>query len=529
MKVKFNKHVFDEVNKTAQILVDNKFASRLQNKDHNLWGDKFAVEAEKRLGWIDAIQNISNVIAETKKIHSKIASLNINRVVLCGMGGSTLGAQLLADTFGGNLVALDTTHPHEISEALHPRLLPTTLIIISTKSGSTIETLSQLAFAEKRLIENSLDTTQHILVITDPATPLEKYANDKGYPVVLGDPNIGGRFSVLSVYGITPALLSGADLDEIPAGAFDALSFLNEDSLSNPALILAAFLFEIAKDDSVLQFISSERIRLLPSWIEQLVAESTGKDGKGLLPLPRAQELVTKYGGPCVESFLPEDRPSGFEPFISIVASLVEHIYLWEVATCALSMLLQVNPFDQPDVEHTKKSAHQLVTSPQPDTKLKELSPQLFVMIDSETSDQFYSKDDQYLLTKFYKNASTTKYLVLQAFIKESAEAVKDFEVLTKDLENYLKIPVALSFGPRYLHSTGQIHKGGPNPISVLQVAVDAAEDYDIPGKEYSFGDLEKSWVLAERKVHKSIGNNVLTLKTSSVAECVAELQKSLV
>lgn len=488
-------------------LIQTRFASRLKAKDHTLWGTEAASEAKKRLDWLDAPKKIADALEQANQLKDFYQRKGIDRVVLCGMGGSTLGAQLLAGTFGGDLIALDTTHPHEIESGLNKLSLPRTLVIVSTKSGTTVETLSQLFYAEKVFEESSLDPRNHILIITDPGTTLADYAAKKSYQISLGSPNIGGRFSVLSAYGVVPAVLANADLTIGLENIENDLLIYTEDHVKNPALQLAASLYESATAKHVAQFSAAPELSLLPFWIEQLVAESTGKNGKGLLPLPRTEKTVTPYGGILLHSIV-EGNTAVSGPDITLSGTPVQHILLWQIATTALSYLLQVNPFDQPNVEATKRRARAIRES------------------GFSNSDTALKQDPNQHETAFHQNFSEKiKYLIIQAFIEENPADIQVLEEICVRIENQLQVPVALSFGPRYLHSTGQMHKGGPQPVGIVQLHSEFVNDLAVPNENYSFGDLEKSWVSAERESHEKLKNPVVTFAARNMSELTNDLK----
>lgn len=512
-------------------LVSSQFASRLFEKDASLWGSEAKAEAATRLGWIDAIATIQDTLALAQQLNTTIKTFDIDRILLCGMGGSTLAAQLLSASFGGNLIALDTTHPSEVESALSASTLARTLVIVSTKSGSTVETLAQLDLTLHRLEEEKLDPKEHLLIITDPNTPLHQKAMQLGCQYVLGDEHVGGRFSALTVYGIVPAILAGAKLDSIVADVPPAAAAFFKDEENNLALIVAskihAKIFSQDSAEYTAQFIADERIELLPSWIEQLIAESIGKSGHGLLPLPRSSDEITAFGGfvvKCITDDASSYELEGVKAEITVRANLTVQILFWEVVTVAIAFLLQVNPFDQPDVERTKESARKM-RNPGLSIKLNDITPNTSVADKSE-----YSKEPSLkaAMQHFLADINSAPYIVLQAFVIETAESVKTLKEYANFLEKKTRKPVALSFGPKFLHSTGQMHKGGPAGIAVMQLSEILTKDLEVPGEKFSFGDLQNSWLIADREVHTELGNSVLSLQSTNIEATVAELKQAL-
>ncbi|MCB1274398.1 MAG: glucose-6-phosphate isomerase, partial [Leucobacter sp.] len=482
-------------------LVDAGFASRLFARDVTLWGDSAGPSPEQRLGWVDAFDRGADLVAEVEELRTELVASGIDRVVLCGMGGSSLAAEVICQRDWAPLHVLGSSHPAEVRRALSE--LPRTVAVVSSKSGSTAETMSQLLTFEVAFGEAGIDARSRIVVVTDPETVLHELARERGYRVFLGDPTVGGRYSALTAFGLVPAVLAGADASSVRAEAATMGAPLSVDSVENPALRLAAA-FAAALPGRYLCGLHESQVRGTPlaAWIEQLIAESTGKDGTGILPIalpPWAPEIASSL--PANE-LLVELRPSpgiGEVPADALAVSgpLGGQFLVWEVATAALSWLLGVNPFDQPDVEASKTAARAAFEQ-------------------SETPcDGGTGLLDAGGVSALSSALPAGGYLAIQAFVDSATTA--PLGELRAALVGALGVPVALGFGPRYLHSTGQFHKGGPATGVFLQVndSPETLEAADLPilGTDAGYAALIAAQARGDREVLEARGRTVFTLR----------------
>lgn len=489
-------------------LVASKAASRLREADPTLWGKAATAEASERLGWVAAASDIVDVLAQGQELISELSALEYEQVLLCGMGGSSLAPQVMTQSTAVPLVAVDSIHPDFIARVMSPEALARSIVVVSSKSGGTSETRTQLAICEDLMKQNGIDASQRIIVITDPDSELEEHARLRGYRTVLGHPHVGGRYSALTVFGMVPAMLAGADLSDFAPTVFQAVRTFSRDSADNPAIQLASALKVAAEQTGTAQF-STPDLPGLPSWIEQLIAESTGKDGRGLLPIARDKDAVTCSGGMSVilHKQLPTDPATS--PAIAVAAPLGVHFYFWEVVASLLCVLLEVNPFDQPDVERTKRAARGMKPGEGLPLHEHELSPGLEVTIG--LSDQSASTPEEFI-EQFLEEARTASYVVIQAFVPEPLEVLDE---LGRFIEAETSTPTAVSYGPSYLHSTGQLHKGGQPGGLFMNIFQTPVHDIAVPGTITSLGWLCASAAMADQKVLRGLGRSLTALRIS--------------
>lgn len=517
------------IDESIQRLVSDQVASRLFQCDATLWGEAAEALAHERLGWISGLGSIREITEAATGLRDSLRDEAAPRVVLCGMGGSSLAAQVIADAYSVDLVALDSTHPADVEAALSVHALQRSMVVIGTKSGGTVETRSMLALAQDRYREAGIDPSARIIMVTDPGTSLAHDATDGGYRLVTADPTVGGRFSALTVFGLVAPILAGADLSSVEAEAQATASVLAEDSPANPAIIVAATLIELHQDHRVVLFSGVGSQRLLPAWIEQLIAESTGKDGKGLLPIARGDHFpASPTLAPVVEvaDIAGGNEHDGVsEAALHVRASLTSQFLLWECVTAFLGVLLEVDPFDQPDVEATKVATERILDAGAVTHESRALSAttELLVTHAPAALDEIQSIPE--LSSTIDAEATASQYVVVQAYCAESdssaAEALYQFAL---QLEARTARPVAVSYGPQYLHSTGQLHKGGPGGALFVQIIDSGREHIEIPGTEMTFATLLTAAASADAEVLDSLGRSVISLKVNDVPRALREL-----
>lgn len=503
-------HIAERYNNVAGTdeLVVTRSASRLQEEDATLWGSAARAEASERLGWIEAAGTVNKTIEQAQAIREQVTLLGYEQVLLCGMGGSSLSPQVMAHDAPIPLVAVDSVHPDAIDEVCSTESLLRSLIIVSSKSGGTVETRAQLALCETRLRSAGVDPADRIVVITDPGSQLEAHARERGYTTVLGNPLVGGRYSALTVFGIVPSVLAGAQLFGFDEHARAALTQLATDEPTNPAIQVAAALSQVFSQSGTLQVATHDQA-FLPEWIEQLIAESTGKDGQGLLPIPRTHATLTATGGTtvCVAS---ASHEHACKADITVHAPLAAQFYFWEVVTSLVCALRRINPFDQPDVEHTKKAAREMDAEAATADPLTELSPGMHLIRAFDDSVPSSLKE---FAEEWLSVASASAYVAVQAFAPHRSELIAEIGQLT---ERITGVPCAVSYGPEYLHSTGQLHKGGQPGGIFLNILVDPRTDVEVPSSKTSFGWLLTSASLADQEVLSALGRSVTGLRIAN-------------
>jgi glucose-6-phosphate isomerase len=504
----------DSVATNVPALVADAIASKIAVKDGTLWGPAAEQESSIRLGWVDLHQSTRTILPQLAQLASELQAEGKTRVVLCGMGGSSLGPEVIARTNDVPLVVLDSTDPGQVASALAGDLA-STVVVVSSKSGGTVETDSQRRAFEAAFTQAGLDPRRHIVVVTDPGSPLEKTATQAEYRAIfLADPNVGGRFSVLSAFGIVPAALAGVDVKELLDEASAVAPSLEMDTEANPALVLGAAMVTPGRPNLVFRDFGSGIVGL-GDWAEQLIAESTGKAGVGLLPVV-AEGDAPEVAAPDVLDvrLMPLDsEPDGGD--ITVAGTLGGQFLLWEYAIAIAGRLLGIGPFDQPNVEAAKKAARELLDStPTPE-------PPVFVDDGIEVRATPGLLDGamtvESAIVALEKALPSNGYLAVMAYLdREKYAPLAD---VREPLAAQTGRPVTFGWGPRFLHSTGQLHKGGA-PVGVfLQITGSLAPDLDIPDRPFSFGTLISAQAMGDAKVLAAIPRPVLRLHVTDPAQ----------
>ncbi len=500
-----------------QALVSDRYASRLAEGDGSLWGPEAQDEASRRIGWVDLSARASKLVEQITRWREEHLAAGLDRIVLCGMGGSSLAPEVVAHAHGVDLVVLDSSHPDMVRQVVEDRL-DRTVVVVSSKSGSTVETDSHRRVFTRAFREVGIDPATRIIVVTDPGSALALDAEATGQRVVLADPDVGGRYSALSAFGLVPSGLAGADIAGLLAEAEAWRPALSRDDAENPGLRLGV-LMGCAVRAGVDKGILVDANSAMPGfgdWIEQLVAESTGKEGTGLLPVavprpddfnaarPTADTLVASYG-----PLRPDPAcTSGWSAQVDL--PLGAQFLLWEHATAVTGRLLDINPFDQPDVERSKAAARthldgagaeQLpLFTDGPVTVYA--SPGLLDGVEPTVADAVSA-----LLDRLDPERG---YLAVEAFVDrlrdERLAQVRD------RLAVRTRRPVTFGWGPRFLHSTGQYHKGGPAVGVHLQVTGLVEADLAVPDRPFTFGEFINAQAAGDAEVLAAAGQPVLRL-----------------
>ena len=443
---------------------------RLAAKDANTWGQEAATEAAVRLNWVDLDESSRELLPILDASAAKFRERT--DLVLCGMGGSSLAPEVIAKTYGKKIFILDSTDPDYLAHALtgSPADL---LVIVSSKSGSTIETASQRAFFENYLVSANLDPTAHMLFVTDPGSPLDKDVRAKGFSVINADPKVGGRFSALTAFGLTPATLMGIDASIL----LDQAGDLRSQLLRDPSVALDVAYLLLTQNEQFLGFTDhGSKFPGLSDWIEQLIAESTGKNEKGRLPIATESFLEAQGGGAFSVAFA-----TGGE--LTVLGELGEHFLFWEWVTALMSAALAIDPFNQPNVTEAKEATSAVLQ------EWGDKLPQLQAKASDDSVDIF---GDGNTLTAALKNLIATTdadgYIAIMAYLDRQDDVA--ISELRSILSNKSGRPVSFGWGPRFLHSTGQFHKGGQQNGSFLQITGVNRNDYAIPGRDFGFATL---------------------------------------
>ncbi|MGC4880427.1 glucose-6-phosphate isomerase [Micromonospora sp. DT43] len=510
---------------TREALVKAGVPGKLAAKDAGLWGPDAEAEAKVRLGWVDTHRRSRELLAQLAELKAELADLD--HVVLAGMGGSSLAPEVITRTLGRPLTVLDTTDPGQVRAALGDRL-ERTVVVVASKSGSTVETDSHRraywqAFLDAGMTE--AEAGRHFVIVTDPGSPLEATATEMGAFTVLADPNVGGRYSALTAFGLVPSALAGVEVAELLDQA-DALAESLAGDSDNPALALGAALGAAATlaRDKVALVSDGTGIDGLGDWAEQLIAESTGKAGVGILPVvvespqsPGASGpdvLTVSYGGALTAGDVPG---GGADPDVAVNGPLGAQFLAWEYATAVAGVVLGIDPFNQPNVTESKENTNKILASGLPAE-----TPSFTEGAIEVYAPQGAPGDLAGVLRWLLDGLGDDGYLAVMAYLDRFADA--DAARLRPLLAQAGGRPVTFGWGPRFLHSTGQYHKGGPQVGSYLQVTGAVTEDLAVPGKPYTFGELQAAQAAGDRQALAGRERPLLRLHLTDRAAGVAQL-----
>lgn len=539
------------VDKTLESMRDNNIIQKIWNFDYLVWEDD-PTEISNRLGWLHIPEVMADALPGIKKIVDEVRKDGYKNVLLLGMGGSSLAPLVLRETFGIkkgylDVAVLDSTDPGAVLEQRNRLDMKKTLFIVSTKSGGTAETLSFMKYFYNEVLKEAgkKETGRHFIAITDPGSGLQKIAAElKFRKTFLNDPNIGGRYSALSFVGIPPAAFQGIDLDTLLARAITMLHNCESCNCAvdgdNSGAWLGAILGELAKagHDKV-TLVASPPIENFGSWVEQLIAESTGKDGKGILPVdrePLAQPEFYANDRLFVYLRLADDATydrqvnaleKAGHPVVRInlkdIYDLGGEFFRWEMAIAVAGMIIGIHPFNQPNVEAAKVLARKMIAEYQKKGKLPVLKPTL-----RESGITVYSNfkapNLEQALKKFLSFAKPGRdeskgrsYVAFQAYVKPSDETYNALQKLRTKVERQYRMATTVGFGPRFLHSTGQLHKGDAGHGLFIQFTSEKPEDAPIPdepGKKassISFGVFINAEALGDRQALLDRKRKVIT------------------
>ncbi len=532
----------EKINTAVKKINDANVVNRIWNKDFTLWSSK-PDEVVNRLGWLVSPDVTQKSVSEIIDFVNQIQKEGFTHALLMGMGGSSLAPEVFRLTFGVkekflDLSVIDTTEPSTIL-SFDNKLDPAkTLYIVSTKSGGTVETISFMKYFYNSVMKKlgKEKVSQHFIAITDPGSGLEQMAKDlKFRKIFLNDPEIGGRYSALSLFGIVPAALVGIDISTLLSTARTEADACKISGDKNKAALLGAALGVFADEgkDKV-TFFCSKVIASFGGWVEQLVAESTGKIGKGILPVD-IEELsgIDSYGNDRVFVFLRlkddysidkiagELKNSG-HPVIEIILNdiydLSREFFRWEFATAVASWFIKVQPFDQPNVEEAKIIARKMVKEYQENGKLPELIPSI-----DEPGMKVYGevtvKEVKDVLSEFLDSVVSGKsYVAIQAYLPVDEKIFSSLQKLRIKILKKYKIATTVGFGPRFLHSTGQLHKGDSGNGYFIQLISASRNDAEIPdtagedSSTISFGVLIRAQALGDRQALLDNNRKVITI-----------------
>lgn len=472
---------------------------RVAARDESLWGEPGAAEIGNRLGWLDIADRMHEALPELEAWAAEVAAADLTNTVLLGMGGSSLGPEVLSRSFGGSLTMLDSTDPAAVLAAVSAADLPRTIFVVSSKSGGTIETMSHF----RHFFEQASGNGAQFCAVTDPGSPLEALAKEHGFcKIWLADPNIGGRYSVLSYFGLVPAALAGVPLDGLLTQAIRAAESCRRAE-ANPGELLGQKFGELSlAGRDKLTFIVDPPIDSFGLWVEQLIAESTGKHGKGILPVAgEPLGVAGDYGADrafvqIANAHSPDRRNAELvdaleqsgQPVFRLTFDGAEDLgrlmFLFEFATAVAGHVLGINPFDQPNVQEAKDATNRVLADGAPELPF----------------------DGPEAIAGLIASAGPPTYFAVMGYLRPSPE----FDLAVDQLRRAIRVrtgsATTFGYGPRFLHSTGQLHKGGPAEGAFIQLLHDGAEDVAIPGQPFSFKTLKHAQAIGDFEALKSHG-----------------------
>ena len=454
---------------------------KIAAKDPLTWGPDAAAEAAVRLNWVDLPESSRTLLPEIDALTAKFR--HIKTIVLAGMGGSSLAPEVIAQSFGHDLFILDSTDPNYLAHAINGDL-ESTLVVVSSKSGSTIETSSARTAFAAAFTKAGLAIADHMVVVTDPGSPLDRDARAQGLSVINADPHVGGRFSALSAFGLVPTALAGVDVSLL----LDAASDCKKEFLLDGSTIVDVAWLLTTQTKQYLAFIDAgSGMPGLSDWIEQLVAESTGKSGVGRLPIAAEDLEGAGIGGAFTISF------SQLGADLNCEGELGEHFIFWEWVTALVGAALNIDPFNQPNVTEAKNATSALLNewNGQLPTFTPDASDKAVEIFGSGTSLASALQD-------FLANVAEGGYISIHAYL-DRRDDVRLVE-LRKILSLKTGHPVTFGWGPRFLHSTGQFHKGGQQNGAFLQITGEASCDFEIPGSNFGFKTLVMAQALGDNR-----------------------------
>jgi glucose-6-phosphate isomerase len=496
-----------------------KSLPNLQSKDSTLWGADAQAEAVVRLNWIDLPVTSHDLLPQLDALSAWARARQLTNIILCGMGGSSLAPEVIAKSYNKKLSVLDSTDPAQIAAAI-PSDLTNTVVVVGSKSGNTIETASQRSLFIELFTQAGLDPIDHIVHVTDPGSPLDMAARNSGYRTINADPNVGGRYSALSAFGLVPAALMGIDVSLLLDDAENATqSFTEADS---PALLIAEILFT-QTDQNIAFFDSGSVVPGLSDWIEQLIAESTGKNQTGRLPV-----VIENSDAPIAGSALSVGFYANAKADLIVEATLGEQFILWEWVTALLGLALGVDPFNQPNVTEAKERTSALLMKWIDDpTKQDQKVIEATCTFENEELQVFSTSNSASLLEQLQDFGKTkSHYISVMAYLARGID--DEIKRIRPLLARKTNRAVTFGWGPRFLHSTGQFHKGGQPNGAFLQITGESSMDLEIPGRGFSFHTLIMAQALGDAAALQSRDFPVLRIHLKNRSAGITQLLSAL-
>lgn len=540
------------VNKKVEDWRENNGVGRIWARDASVWT---ADDEHKWLGWLDIVDEELSDLQKYRDLAQDIDGAGFKDVLLMGMGGSSLCPEVLSMTFGkSQFHILDSTDPAQISSIESKLNLGKTLFIVASKSGSTLEPncFKQYFFERVAGSVGRENAGKQFIAITDPGSKMEQVAREDGFRYIFyGKPEIGGRFSALSAFGMTAAASMGLDVERFLSNAREMVDACkNPEPLKNPGALLGVILgtCQVHGRDKLTIFTSPE-IHDLGAWLEQLVAESTGKNGVAMIPVDREPVVDTSYSDDRIFAFLGlgdaldtryqeviDAGHFGINIKLGSIDDLGQEFFRWEFATAVAGSIMRINPFNQPDVEAAKVEARKLTDEYEQTGRLPDETP----FLESEelkfyTSEAYAAKvagaTPAAVLHSHLANIREGDYFGLLAYVEMNAEHERLLQDIRSSVLQKYGCATCLGFGPRFLHSTGQAYKGGGNNGVFLQITCDDRFDLEVPGQKYTFGVVKAAQARGDFQVLLNRGRRALRVHigkdVASGLEKVLEMSSS--
>ncbi len=545
--------VEDEIKSALKQLEAQSVLQRIWEHDHTVWAPD-PNEIANRLGWLDTPILMAQSLEKLLALRDSLKEEGIQKIVLLGMGGSSLAPDVFRRTFGSaddypELEVLDSTHPDTVQKLSESLNWQETVFLVATKSGTTVETLSMFRHFYNWVLHAVGEETagDHFIAITDPESPLVGVAKQYSFrEVFLNDPNIGGRYSVLSYFGLVPAALIGIDVK----GLLDHAVSMRDAALpevdlnDNESVVLGTILGTLANlGRDKLTLVSTDAIEPLGDWVEQLIAESTGKEGKGILPVvgeplgeikaygPDRVFIHMRYGDDNTYTIEMQALANAGHPVVTIdVKDMIAFgglFFLWEMATAIAGYWLGINPFDQPNVESAKARAKEMVNTYQEQGELPAENP----VFENESAALFLGAPEgesskeidvgesiEASLQSFLRMGEDGAYVTIQAYLDPSEKLTEVLRAFQSSMRDATGFATTLGYGPRYLHSTGQLHKGDAGEGLFIQLTDEKEAFVDIPEKAgsndsaISFNTLIDAQALGDRQALADAGRSVVRI-----------------
>ncbi len=518
----------EKIENAVQIKLDEWKSSdsigRIWNKDASVWTND---DENKWLGWLEIVETEIGNLADYKAFAEDVKNEGFTDIILCGMGGSSLCPEVLAETFNvEKFHVLDSTVPAQIKTLESNINLEKSLFIVSSKSGSTLETniYRQLFFHKLSEIVGKESAGKHFVAVTDPDSKLQKIADEDNFrKTFFGEPTVGGRFSALTAFGLAPAAAMQLDVEGFLNNAMKMVHACKSHlPLENPGVVLGTILGVCQQQGrDKLTIFTSPEIYDLGAWLEQLVAESTGKKGVSIIPIDREEIMAAEnYDEDRVFAYLKlsgtsddslDEKIASLEayghPFVTIEVAdkmnLGQEFFRWEFATAVAGAIMGINPFNQPDVESAKVEARKITDKYEETGELPNEEPffeedgiKLFSSAEHIENLNVFVQDEKSLenyIEGHIQHIQEYDYFAVLGYIEMNEENEKLLQELRHKVLKRELVATALGFGPRFLHSTGQAYKGGANNGVFLQITSDDKEDIDVPEQKYSFGVVKSA------------------------------------